>query len=506
MVDADDYLLYRRCPRSLHRKLTGQHLPTLYASDESFPFQSDRAHVVRLARRLFPDGVAAGALSVNDGHDREASPEHGSPVKARVLFDACCGLEPLVACADIYLPQKPEGMAAVLVRESTSIKKAALIEAAFLLWCFRRCDVEPAKIYLYHLEKSYERHGPLDLESLFAVRDITTRARKSLEQEEARIEEFAALLDADPTLERFKDEPCRRAAGCPVCRDDVEPAAHDDLSTLFRAGHLATELRAEGYQSIVDVPEQRLVKPIHRIQRKTLLERGAHVDRDAIDLFLARLEYPLCYLDFEATSAAIPPMDGVSPWEHVPYLYSLHIEREPGAEPEHTAFVMEPGSDQRREMARSLVTALAETGSLVVFSAGFESGVLARLAASVPEYAPELQEATARMVDLLYPFSGFAFYHHMQRGKVSLKTVLPLLTESDYSDEDVQDGYTANVAYRHLTERATADGGLADDERARADEVLEQLVSYCTMDTLAMVQIIARLRALSGGATPRKAP
>ena len=509
MVDADDYLLFRRCPRSLHRKLTGESLPTLYASDESFPVRSDRTQVCRLARELFPDGIDAGSSIVAEC-DRDVGPAatgmEPDPREGSVLFNACCGVEPLVACADIYHPQKPEGMAVVLVRETTSIKKSALVEAAFLLFCFKRCGVEPTKIYLYHLEKSYDRHGALDLESLFAVRDITTRAKKSLEQEQAKLEEFASLLDTDPELERFKDVPCRRAAGCPVCRDEVEPAAQDDLSTLFRAGHLAHELRAEGYRSIVEVPEQRLSKPIHRIQRKTLLERGSHVDSEAIDSFLARLEYPLFYLDFEATSSAIPPMDGVAPWEHVPYLYSLHVERQPGAAPEHSAFIMDPGADQRREMAEKLVSAVGSRGSLVVYSAGFESSILARLSSAVPELGPDLEKVSARLVDLLDPFSAFAFYHYSQQGKVSLKTVLPLLTESDYSDEDVQDGYTANVAYRHLAERAAASGGLAESEAARAREVLEQLVSYCTMDTLAMVQIIARLRELRGESTARRAP
>jgi hypothetical protein len=480
--------------------------------------------VIELARRLFPDGIVAGDLVVrgegvaavrtgvrtSGGH--EAASPGQPPDGGRTLFDACCGVEPLVACADIYHPQKPEGMAAVLVRETTSIKKAALVEAAYLLWCFRRCGVEPTKIYLYHLEKSYEREGELDLEQLFAVRDITTRAKKSLEQEAATIEEFAALLDADPKLERFKAVPCRRAASCPVCRDEVEPVAGDDLSTLFRAGHLAQELRGEGYRSIVEVPEERLSKPAHRVQRKTLVEKGSHVDIDAIDSFLARLEYPLFYLDFEATSAAVPPMTGVAPWEHVPYLYSLHVEHEPGAEPEHSAFIMAPGADQRRELADRLVGALGSSGSVIVYSAGFESGILARLADAVPELAEAIEKVASRLVDLLDPFSAFAYYHHRQRGKVSLKTVLPLLTESDYSDEDVQDGYTANVAYRHLTERAAARGGTHTDEGARAhdgaraQEVLEQLVSYCTMDTLAMVQIVSRLRELASGATARRAP
>jgi hypothetical protein len=151
---------------------------------------------------------------------------------------------------------------------------------------------------------------------------------------------------------------------------------------------------------------------------------------------------------------------------------------------------MEPGADGRAEMIERLIADAGDHGSIVVYSAGFERGILQRLARLVPERAGELRGLEERIVDLLDPFREFSYYHHEQRGKVSLKAVLPVLTDRDYSQEQVQDGYTANLLYRYLAERQDA----SSEVRTK---LLADLVSYCAMDTMAMVHIVRELRQLA---------
>ena len=152
----------------------------------------------------------------------------------------------------------------------------------------------------------------------------------------------------------------------------------------------------------------------------------------------------------------------------------------------------DPGTDGRVAMVERLVADAGGCGALVVYSAGFERGLLQRLAEIVPEHAEAIDRLVRRIVDLLDPFREFDYYHHEQRGKVSLKTVLPVLTRRDYSEEAVQDGYTANLAYRYLAEFPSL------DEQART-RLLEDLTSYCAMDTMAMVHIVQELRRVTEG-------
>lgn len=486
-ITASDYLLYRRCPRSLHLRLSGQQVPSQFEADRLYPVASERSRVRELARKRFPRGEDAGPLPEVAGDDpvAEAAPNN------RPLFDARCYYPPFDATADVWYPAKPDGMAALLVREGTSVKEAYLREAAFLDYCFAGCGEAPRRVLLLHVDKNYERSAGLDLDALLVERDLSGRVRRMRDEIEAELEALRAELDDDPTLARYRDVLCDRPQSCPVCSRDLPEVDLDHVTSLHRGGPLVAALLEEGITSISDVPIDRLVHPRQEIQRRTLIERRPHVDAAQLRDFLDRLRYPVCYLDFEATSTAVPPFDGVKPWEHVPYLYSLHREYADGSI-DHRSFLTEPGTDGRVAMLERLLADAAECGALVVYSAGFERGILQRLAQLVPERAEAVERLAGRIVDLLEPFHQFVYYHHEQRGKVSLKTVLPVLTSHDYSREAVQDGYTANLAYRYLAESPSVD----EDARAR---LLADLSSYCAMDTMAMVHIVQELRRVATG-------
>jgi hypothetical protein len=131
--------------------------------------------------------------------------------------------------------------------------------------------------------------------------------------------------------------------------------------------------------------------------------------------------------------------------------------------------------------------------------------VLRRLAEVFPEYAEGIFSLIQRVVDLLRPFSDFSYYHGTQRGKVSLKTVLPVLTDTDYSGLSVGDGYAANLAFRYLGTTGNPEDFEPSSARMPSTDAValaRALVSYCTMDTLAMVRIMQELRQLAG-AEPR---
>lgn len=495
-ITAGDLLLYRRCPRSLHRKLSGGALPPAFPADDLYPTASDRARVRAIARSLFPNALVAGspeavAATSGDGGPGDGAARAEAP-GATTLFEARCRYGRFEAVADVWHPQKPSGMAAVIVRESTTIKESALVEAAFLDYCFSGCGAAPTKIFVYHVNKSYERDGAIDPRALLVERDVTRRARRNRDSITAELEALEAELDADPTLERYRDAVCRRPESCPLCAGDLPVVGVDHISNLYRGGALTRELLAEGFESILAVPTDRLVHPRQAIQQRVLRDGLPHVDDDAIAGFLGRLEYPVSYLDFEATSSAVPDFDGVRPWEHVPFLYSVHRELADGSV-EHRSFMAAPCEDERREMAARLVAQCGSSGSIVVYSAGFERGILRRLAERVPEEAERLDALADRIVDLLEPFNEFAYYHSEQRSKVSLKTVLPILTGRDYRDESVQDGYTANQIYRYLCERRQAGAGGDEEQTA----LLAALESYCAMDTMAMVHIVRELRAIT---------
>lgn len=469
---AADYTEYLRCPRTVHLRLTGEWPP----DETRFPAPSDREEVLAHALKH---------LKLPGG---EAHYFHHPPFSAR---------------ADVRHPQKPTGYASVIIREASSLKRSYLLESMFLRFCAEKTGETPERQYVVHLNKGYQMDMESGPEGLYVQSDVTRRAGVMLTNHRKRLDSLADELAADPQLEKYRHRRCNRRY-CEVCSRDAPQVPDWHVTTLYRGYDLVDQFLDEGITSIIDVPPERLPHPRQRIQQRALREGRPVIDDTELEEFVTQLSYPLHYLDFEAVNPALPLYRGTKPWEHVPYLFSIHSEDAPDEPPRHHAFMMEPGEDQREQMIRDLIGVLSGSGGVVVYGAQFESGVLSRLAVAFPSYADALDKVRSRLVDLLLPFKEFVFYDARQRGKVSLKTVLPLLSEDLYEGLPIRDGYHANVAYRYLRTAATHSApGISGGEPALSHgEIAAALVEYCTMDTLAMVRIVSRLRILSGGTPP----
>lgn len=400
----------------------------------------------------------------------------------------------MVARADWLIPISPAGYGLVFVREASGLKDAYLAEAAFALYCAEVYQQPPARIFVYYLHKSYMREAELDLNKLFVQADVTRRARIYLDSHREAFAAFAAALVADPCLDTAADTPCEQPEVCPICGEGRDALAPEHVLTLHRGGRFARELYARGVTSILEIEPGELAHDRQRIQQCALRTGQPHVDYDALRAFLDTFEGPVRYLDFEAINQPVPSYTGTKPWEHIPFLYSIHTEAhgdktDTDRSLAHSTYLCRADRDDRHGLATRLLADLGERGSIIVYSAAFERAVMVRLGQWFPEHAAAFEHAASRVVDLLAPFDQFAYYNAEQRGKVSLKNVLPALTDASYAKLAVQDGLTANQAFRYLQKNPSLD----DEERVAIER---ELIEYCAMDTMAMVLIVRRLREI----------
>ena len=177
-------------------------------------------------------------------------------------------------------------------------------------------------------------------------------------------------------------------------------------------------------------------------------------------------------------------------FEHVPFQFSLHRQPAAGAKPEHHGFLAEGRGDPRPEFLNRLRDCIGDNGTVVVYNAKFEQGVLDGLADAFPDHAGWIGAVEARIIDLLEPFQTFDYYHGEQHGSASIKAVLPVLTGRSYTDLEIQEGGQASLEYLRVHF-----GNVPEAERQR---VREQLERYCGQDTEGMIWIVAALRRLAG--------
>jgi hypothetical protein len=266
------------------------------------------------------------------------------------------------------------------------------------------------KCFLAHINNKFVRHGAIDPHKFFTLEDVTNQISALSRNVEEQLEEMQRIIGA-------KKYPEIQIG--PHCDDPYTCALHDhcwaflpeaNVFTLYRGGKKSFTLLEQGIQHLEKIPADFTLTDNQKIQRATLLAGKPHIDRPALAAFLSQIEYPISFLDFETIGTAIPLFDGTSPYQQIPFQFSLHILRSENAKSEHLQFLAEGMVDPRPEFMRQLSKTLPETGSVVTYNASFEIGRLKECCEILPEFKPWFKAVEPRIVDLLLPFRGFRYY------------------------------------------------------------------------------------------------
>src|SRR5690606_26047946 len=127
-------------------------------------------------------------------------------------------------------------------------------------------------------------------------------------------------------------------------------------------------------------------------------------------------------------------------------------------------------------------------GTILAYFETFEKGRINEWAQAAPEYISWAQKLTSRMKDLLTPFKQFYYYHPDQQGSCSIKKVLPVLSDLSYKGLAISNGGEAMSAYiRYFVN---------NEPHEDKEQLIEDMLAYCKLDTLAMVVILERLRGM----------
>lgn len=445
----------------------------------------DQGHEIgSLAKKLYPDGIEIGQ-GITD-LDRTRLTQQAITTR-RPLFEAEFAFQGGHAKADILNPVDNDAWDLIEVKSSTTFKEVYISDLAFQVFVFAGAGPRIGRCYLLLINSDFVRSGKVDPATFFVRQDVTDQVTAASRRIESRLEEMFTTI-------RLKEQPdirigprCDNPYTCPLHDQCWKFLPESNVTTLYRGGAKGFTLLADGINHVKDIPDGFPLTQNQEIQRQAALSGRPRVDKHAINAFLDQLEFPLSYLDFETFSTAIPLFHGIRPYQQIPFQYSLHIVRSPGAEPEHHSFLAESG-DPRPEFVRRLHDTLPEEGSVVVYNASFELGRLKECSELLPAYQTWLAEIQSRVLDLLLPFRGFRYYHPQQNGSASMKVVLPALTGRTYDDLEIKEGGAASSEYLRVHF-----GDVREEDRQRVRRALE---AYCGLDTDGMIWIVDALRRL----------
>jgi len=437
-----------------------------------------------LARQMFPGGVEVSGSGGLDGAIRATRELIANP-EVPAIFEGTFENGGVLVRVDMLQRRRDNRWRLLEVKSTTGLKEHHLDDVAIQARVVSRSGLDLAASCLIHVNRNYVfQGGTIDVRQFFRIRNLTRRVKRLQPKLTFQLRAEFTVLNMLKAPDLPPGSHCTEPVTCEFF-DRCNPSRPDDhVGYLPRIQASAVEeLEEIGVESIRDIPDD---FPLNERQRRacTSVQTGEPWFSAELEKELEALKYPLCFMDFETVNPAIPRFPGMRPYDQVPFQWSVHVLRQPGAESDHYEFLATDTTDPRREFIASLCSALGKSGSIVVYSA-FESQRLSELAAWLPEFAGRIKKIQRRLWDML-PVVRNHVYHPKFAGSYSIKNVLPaLVPDMTYAGMDVADGTDAGLAWESLVR-----GSLDQSER---EKTRKALLDYCGQDTLAMVRLVEKL-------------
>jgi len=472
MLTKTDYLQFLSCPREFW---LAQNNPELFVEEKTIDF----LHLVKQGNDF---EALARRLSLFDRTN----------ANLKIEFQRAFETENLFAKSDVVITDLTSGEVSIYeIKAAINIKKEHYEDLAFQKHAAELSGVKIARTFLVTANPEFIKSGDIVADEMFAVTDVTAEVDAILAETVLQIAQAFEYLDQTPQPNLA--EHCASKLDCKFIRHHFP-----DLPeyTVFEISRLNSKKRAEllnaGVIDLLHVPADFPLSEKQRRQVDLAQSGNSVIETAQIKAIIEKLEYPVCFLDYETLNYAIPLFDGVKPYQQMVFQYSVHILDSPDSEPEHYEFLASGAEGNPcLDLAEDLFETLSHRmGAVIVWNESFEKARNSELAAMFPQFTGFFEELNEKSFDLMTIFSEQLYICPEFKGRISLKKIAPALCpEILYDELRINEGRAASIHWYWLASQRF-------DDEWHNREIYEDLLKYCELDTRATVEIFKFLKNL----------
>jgi len=485
-ITKTDYLEYTYCKKNLWLK---KHKPELFDGVELSDFERKIIEEGNLAdeeaRNLFPGGMLVDV----HGPDAVADTKQYIEAKTEVIFQAAFVWDAFLIRADIMVyDAEKDGWELYEVKASNSVKRKApnnyINDLAFQKNVIQKTGLNVIKTGVIHLDREYKKRGKLNYHELFIVVDLTDEITESEEKVLQEMDDIKTLLSMPEQkgcecLYRGRNNQCTTFS---YSNPDVPEYSVHDINRIGASKKILTDWIDKGIYSFEDIDNPEVLTKAKKCQYDAYMSGKPIINREKIKEKLASLKYPLQFFDYEGFVSAIPISDNFGAYEQIPFQYSLHIVDEDGTITHKEFLITEPEGDLTKPLIERMKQDIDPNGTVIAWYTTYEKGRNQKLAELHPLDAKFLEEINESMFDLMTIFSKCYYVDAKFKGSASIKKVLPVIVpELSYSEMNISKGDQASERWERMIH--------PDTSKKEKDQIANDLLAYCKLDTLAMVEI-----------------
>lgn len=482
-----DYLLFLKHPAWLWLKKHDKAKLTSVSDNLQAVFDSGH-NFEQYAESLFSGGVTIGFTDFSEYRSQPVRTKKAFESGAKVVFQGRFEANGLTCIADVVAKNEDGTVDLYEIKSGTETKLIYEHDLAFQLIVLEACGYTVRSIKLLCVNNEYVRMGDIDPKQFVLEQDLTNVVMEKRQDTNEHIEKALRVV-ASPTIPDIS--PSR--AGFGTFKEWLEiyrTLTVVEKGSIFDLCRLNVELiekfEKQGITRIVDIPDEIGLKSQQLLQVQATRENKVKIDEHEIQKFLSQIVYPLYFLDYETFASAVPPFDGLKPYQQVPFQYSLHVLESPGGTLKHFGYLHTTNSNPVLPLTIALESQIGEVGTILVWFEGFEKSRNTEMGEMETQFRKFYKHINERVVDLMTPFSSGWYAHKDFLGSASIKKVLPVLVpELSYKDLEIGEGGTAQRMWMETV--------LEGKHEAERENIFHNLDTYCALDTLAMVKIYEKL-------------
>ena len=364
------------------------------------------------------------------------------------------------------------------IKASSNVKEEHKTELAFQRTLIENLGYKILNFYVIHYDGKYELDKKLNLLSFIKQEHISLDT----------LDNYCSLSDYQNFTQDVMNNSLadvKVIADCLECPFKTHCIKDYHTATVFQLYNVNASTKVknynEGRKQLSDLNYKKLnLFNNNIINSKT---NPVIIHKNLIKQHLAKLKYPIYYLDFETAIMTIPKYPKTKAKQQNLFQYSLHIKKSKN-KITHKEYLIEPNHYDLDGLVKQLIKDLSSNGTIYVYNQKFESEILKDLKRMYPEYKDKIDLILDRMEDLMEVFQKGYYYNKDFGSSVSLKKVLTTLFPNDDSLDysklnQVHDGMEATHAWLNLENKS----------KTAINKTINNLKKYCQLDTYAMVKI-----------------
>lgn len=397
-----------------------------------------------LAQSYFPGGI----LALHEEYPNSKTVERTIDLISQgidTIYEATFVYNQVLVAIDI-LQKTPKGYVLYEVKSTNSTKPEHIQDVAIQYYVLKNLGYPIADVRIMHFDREYKRQGELDIKSLFKSDSVLVNLEEYQEDIATRIPELINVLNGDePKVEMGIH--CNKPYACEY--------------QVYCNGLITIDINEETEQAFI-------------------ADEFIHYQEEKIKEFLQEVQYPLYSFDFETVMYGIPEFDQSSPYQQIPFQYSLVYKESVESDPIYLDFIGDGLNDPRESLIKKMILDFEHTHYVLCYNVSFERSRINELILDFPQYTNDLRRIQDQLVDLLPIFRNY-YRTTKTAHSASLKVVLPAYVEDmNYDELVISHGMEASQTYAEL-------GNITDP--FLREKVIEDMLTYCRQDTLGVMKL-----------------